>query len=168
MVGNVDPVAVANRKQELLPEDRQIVEVRNSDIRPALQLLHRIHLTHPRLFVGNHRPALKEVAHLRPGQEPLLDEHLHPCSPGQVAELVVRALGQQEMDLLKGVQHWKTIGDDGGVIVRLEKDRGEMQQVVERLEELRSAVRRLQLGNGFPVECQPIVMVVLVSPPRHS
>ena len=71
----------------------------------------------------------------------------------------MRALGEQQMNLLEGVQHREAIGDDRGVVVLLEKVRAEMQQVVERLEELRPAVCRLQLGHGLPVERQPVMMV---------
>ena len=55
---------------------------------------------HPRFVVGHHRPALQEVAHLRPRQQPLLHQHFDARRPGQVAELIVRALRQQQVDLL--------------------------------------------------------------------
>ena len=115
------------------PKIAQIAEVQDADIGPALQLLHGIDAVHPRLGIGDHNAGRQEFAELGSGQEPLLHQHLDPRRRGQVTELVVGPLRQDQVHFLQRIQHREAIRDHRGVVVLLEKDRAEMEEIVEGL-----------------------------------
>src|SRR5215207_5687244 len=76
LIGDVVPVAVANRKKNLFAVNREVAEMRDRSVAPALQLLHRIYLAHPTFAVWHHRAATKEFANLRTAKHPLHHQHL--------------------------------------------------------------------------------------------
>src|SRR5262245_14313356 len=74
----------------------------------------------------------------------------------------MRAFSQQQMHLSKGVKDWESVGNDGCIVVLFGEPRADMQEVVERLDELRTAVGGPQPGNSFAVQAESVMMVVLV------
>src|SRR5215471_16565123 len=72
------------------------------------------------------------------------------------------------MHFPKGVQQWKGIGDHGRVGILPVENGGSIEEVVKGLDELRPTIGRCHAGHCPANELQPIVMVVLISPARHS
>ena len=131
-------------------------------VAPAVQLADVIDAVHPFLVVRNHDPATEELPELRSGEDPLHDHHLHPRGPRQVTELVVRSLGQNHVDLFERVEDRERIGDHGRVVVLLVELHAQVQQLVERAQELRATVRRFDVRHRPPHQREPVLMVVLV------
>src|SRR5262249_40515558 len=146
----------------------EFMEMRDRGIGPALEPLHSIDLTHPGLLVRHHRPPAQKLTYLYPRQQPLLNQHLHARRPGQITELVVRALRKYKMKLSERVKQGKGIGDHRGIGIFTEENRGAIQEVMESLQEFRATVRRTQHRHGLAIEREPIVMVVLISPPQYA
>ena len=139
----------------------------NGGVGPALQFLHAVDRAHPFFLVRHHVASAQKFFHLGPRQHPLYRQHFGAGGPGQIAELIVGAFRQDEMDLLERVQQRERVGDHGGVGIFLEEASRGGEQVVECLDEFRPAVGRIEIRNGLAHERQPVMMHVLMRPARH-
>ena len=115
-----------------------------------------------------------------PGQQPLHDQHLGPGRGRQVAELVVRALGEDQVRLPQGVQQREAVGDDGGVVVLLEEQWLRLSRVWNDSRNFDRAVRQppgpgrparsgvspysWSYSNGPPAHRQPVDLVLRPAP----
>ena len=99
-VFDVRPVAIADRQQDPLAGHREFIEVGNRRVGPALKFLHAVDRAHPFFLVRHHVAPTQEFLHLGTRQHPLRRHHFGPGGPGQIAELVVGAFRQNEMNIL--------------------------------------------------------------------
>jgi len=101
-----------------------------------------------------------------PGQQVLLDQHFGARGPGQIAELIVGTLGEQQMTSRSAFSSGKA-SPPPVCRRRRGRTRSRDRAVVECGEELRAAVGRLELGNRFSEEGQTVMVVVLVDAARQ-
>jgi hypothetical protein len=78
------------------------------------------------------------------------------------------AFRQDQMDVLQRGQQGEGVRDHSGVGIFLVEARRRRQEIVERLDELRSDVGRIEIRNGLAHERQPIVVDILVGPAWHG
>ena len=97
--------------------------MQHAGVGPALQLLHRVDAVHPRLGIGHHDAGRQKLAELGPREQPLLHQHFDARRRGQVAELVVRTLRQDQVHFLQRIQHREGVGLDRRVVVLLDRTR---------------------------------------------
>ena len=103
-VFDVRPVAIADGEQDPFAGHREFIEVGDGGVGPALKFLHAVDRAHPIFLVRHHVASTQEFLHLGTRQHPLCRHHFGPGGPGQIAELVVSAFRQDEMNVLKRVQ----------------------------------------------------------------
>jgi len=86
--------------------------------------------------------------------------------PGQVTELVVRTLRQNQVHFAQRVEHGESICDHRRVVVLLGRNRGQdVQELMVCLQELGRGYRPRDLRNSLAERPQAVVVVVLVQAP---
>ena len=156
------PGSKPDRKNDLLPKYTQIPIMEDVGMRPVMHLVERGDTVHPRLGIGYHRSRKQELPQLGSCKDVLLHQHLDAGGRRQVAILVVGSFAQDQMDLFERVHHGETIGHHGRIVILFIELDTQVQQGVERLDELAAAVRGTQTADCFALQRDAIMMVVFI------